>query len=276
MDVRGKSDDRVVAKKPPNNGAPMAPAEVVERRRSTKGNTVQTAASRTQSRLDALDALDRVRVAARRGRRARFTALLHHLTVDRLREGFFALKHEAASGVDGITWEQYDIGLDDRLRDLHRRIHGGTYRAQPSRRVFIPKADGRQRPLGIAALKDKIVQQTVVRVLNQIYEVDFLGFSHGFRPNRSQHDALDALWVGLTARKVNWVLDADIRGFFDNIDHGWMQKFLEHRIADRRILRLIRQWLRAGVSEDGQWTKTTVGTPQGAVTTPPTMLRKSP
>jgi group II intron reverse transcriptase/maturase len=229
---------------------------------------MQAAASRTQSRIDALDALDRVREAARRDRRARFTALLHHVTAERLQEGFFALKHEAAPGVDGITWEQYDVGLEDRLRDLHRRIHEGTYRAQPSRRVFIPKADGRPRPLGIAALEDKIVQQAVVRVLNQIYEVDFLGFSYGFRPGRSQHDALDALWVGLTVKKVNWVLDADIRGFFDNIDHGWLLKFLEHRIADRRILRLIQQWLRAGVSEDGQWTKTAVGTPQGAVASP--------
>ncbi len=234
---------------------------------------MQAAATRTQSRLDALNALDRVREAARRDRRARFTALLHHVTVERLWEGFYALKHEAAPGVNGITWEQYDIGLEDRLRDLHRRIHENTYRAQPSLRVFIPKADGRQRPLGIAALEDKIVQQTVVRVLNQIYEVDFLGFSYGFRPRRSPHDALDALWVGLMRKKVNWVLDADIRGFFDYIDHGRLLKFLEHRIADRRILRLIQQWLRAGVSENGQWTKTEVGTPQGAVATPPTMLR---
>jgi retron-type reverse transcriptase len=176
---------------------------------------MQAAATRTQSRLDALDALDRVREAARRDRRARFTALLHHVTDERLQEAFFALKHEAAPGVDGVTWEQYDINLEARLRDLHRRIHGGTYRAQPSRRVFIPKADGRQRPLGIAALEDKIVQQAVVRVLNQIYEVDFLGFSYGFRPRRRQHDALDALWVGLRRKKVNWVLDADIRGFFE-------------------------------------------------------------
>jgi RNA-directed DNA polymerase len=268
MHAPGKTDDRVVPGKPPNKGVPEASAEVVEGRRSTEGNTMQAAASRTQSRIDALDALDRVREAARRDRRARFTALLHHVTAERLQEGFFALKHEAAPGVDGITWEQYDVGLEDRLRDLHRRIHEGTYRAQPSRRVFIPKADGRPRPLGIAALEDKIVQQAVVRVLNQIYEVDFLGFSYGFRPRRSQHDALDALWVGLTVKKVNWVLDADIRGFFDNIDHGWLLKFLEHRIADRRILRLVQQWLRAGVSEDGQWTKTAVGTPQGAVASP--------
>lgn len=266
--ARGKSDDRVVPEKPPNNAKDDLTAEAVEGRRSTEGNTMQAAASRTQSRLDAWDALDRVREAARRDRRARFTALLHHVTVDRLQEAFFALKHEAAPGVDGLTWEQYDSGLEDRLRDLHRRIHGGTYRAQPSRRVFIPKADGRQRPLGIAALEDKIVQQAVVRVLNQIYEVDFLGFSYGFRPGRGTHDALDALWVGLTGKKVNWVLDADIRGFFDEIDHGWLQKFLEHRIADRRILRLVQQWLRAGVSEGGRWTKTEVGTPQGAVASP--------
>jgi group II intron reverse transcriptase/maturase len=193
---------------------------------------------------------------------------LHHVTIERLEEGFYALKREAAPGVDGVTWEQYETDLEDRLRELHRRIHTGIYRAQPSRRVFIPKADGRQRPLGIAALEDKIVQQAVVRVLNQIYEVDFLGFSYGFRPGRSQHDALDALWVGLMGKKVNWVLDADIRGFFDNIDHGWLLKFLEHRIADRRILRLIQQWLRAGVTEAGQWTKTEVGTPQGAVASP--------
>jgi RNA-directed DNA polymerase len=264
----GKSDGRVVPGKPPNKGVPETPAEAVEGRRSTEGNTTQVAASRTQSRTDAPSALDRVREAARRDRRARFTALLHHVTVERLQEGFSALKREAAPGVDGITWEQYEVGHEDRLRDLHRRVHEGTYRAQPSRRVFIPKADGRQRPLGIAALEDKIVQQTVVRVLNQIYEVDFLGFSYGFRPGRSQHDALDALWMGLTTKKVNWVLDADIRGFFDNIDHGWLLKFLEHRVADRRILRLIQQWLRAGVSEDGQWTKTAVGTPQGAVASP--------
>jgi RNA-directed DNA polymerase len=266
--VHGKSDGRVIPKKPPNRAGSDPTTEVVEGRRPTEGNTIQPTASRTRSRLDALDALDRVREVARRDRRARFTALLHHVTVERLQEGFFALKHEAAPGVDGVTWEQYDVSLEDRLRDLHRRIHEGTYRAQPSRRVFIPKADGRQRPLGIAALEDKIVQQAVARVLNQIYEVDFLGFSYGFRPKRSQHDALDALWVGLMRKKVNWVLDADIRGFFDNIDHGWLQKFLEHRIADRRVLRLIQQWLRAGVFEDGQWTKTEVGTPQGAVASP--------
>jgi RNA-directed DNA polymerase len=226
------------------------------------------AASRTQSRIDASIALQRVREVARRDRRARFTALLHHVTVDLLRESFYALKRHAAPGVDGLTWAQYEADLEARLADLHRRVHLGTYRAQPSRRTFIPKADGRMRPLGIAALEDKIVQQAVVTVLNQIYEVDFLGFSYGFRPGRGAHDALDALWVGLMGKKVNWVLDADIRGFFDAICHGWLVKFLEHRIADRRVLRLVQKWLRAGVSEDGQWSKTEVGTPQGAVASP--------
>jgi group II intron reverse transcriptase/maturase len=268
MHAHGKSDDRVVPEKPPNNDGDDPPAEVVEGRRSTEGNTLPEAASRTQSRLDALIALQRVREVARRDRRARFTALLHHVTVDLLRESFYALKRHAAPGVDGLTWEQYEADLEERIPDLHRRIHLGTYRAQPSRRTFIPKADGRMRPLGIAALEDKIVQQAVVSVLNQIYEVDFLGFSYGFRPRRGPHDALDALWVGLMGKKVNWVLDADIRGFFDAIDHGWLVKFLEHRIADRRVLRLIQKWLRAGVSEDGQWSKTTVGTPQGAVASP--------
>jgi group II intron reverse transcriptase/maturase len=209
-----------------------------------------------------------VRLAARRDRRARFTALLHYVTIDRLWESFYALKRKAAPGADGITWQQYEVNLEDRLADLHQRVHQGTYRAQPSRRVYIPKPDGRLRPLGIAAVEDKIVQQVVVWVLHQIYEVDFLGFSYGFRPERNAHDALDALWMGITGKKVNWVLDADIQGFFDTINHGWLLKFLEHRIADRRILRLIQKWLRAGVSEDGQWSKTDVGTPQGAVISP--------
>jgi RNA-directed DNA polymerase len=268
MHARGKSDDRVIPGKPPNNDGDDPSAEAVEGRRSTEGNTLPEAASRTQSRLDAWIALQRVREVARRDRRARFTALLHHVTVDLLRESFYALKRHAAPGVDGLTWEQYEADLEDRIPDLHRRVHLGTYRAQPSRRSFIPKADGRMRPLGIAALEDKVVQQAVVSVLNQIYEADFLGFSYGFRPGRGPHDALDALWVGLMGKKVNWVLDADIRGFFDAIDHGWMCMFLEHRIADRRVLRLIQKWLRAGVSEDGQWSKTEVGTPQGAVASP--------
>jgi len=210
----------------------------------------------------------RVREVARRDKRVRFTALLHHVNIDLLRESFQALKRQAAPGVDGVTWRQYEVDLESKLRDLHERVHRGTYRARPSKRTYIPKADGRLRPLGIAALEDKLVQQAVVTVLNHIYEEDFSGFSYGFRPGRSQHDALDALWVGLVGRKVNWVLDADIRGFFDTLDHGWLLKFVEHRIADRRILRLIRKWLRAGVSEDGQWSKTEVGVPQGAVISP--------
>jgi retron-type reverse transcriptase len=193
-----------------------------------------------------------------------FTALLHHLTVGLLRESFYALKQGAAAGVDGVTWREYETGLEDRIQDLHSRVHRGAYRAQPSRRVYIPKADGRQRPLGIAALEDKIVQQAVVAILNQIYEVDFLGFSYGFRPERSQHEALDALTVGITTKRVNWVLDADIRGFFDNLNHEWLMKFIQHRVADPRMLRLIQKWLQAGVSEDGSWSETKVGTPQGS------------
>jgi RNA-directed DNA polymerase len=266
MHVGGKSDGCIVPKKPPNKD--RMSAEAVEGRRPTEGNTGQGAAPRTQSRTSASSPLLGVRLAARRDRRARFTALLHYATLDRLRESFYALKRRAAPGSDGVTWQQYEVNLEDRLADLHWRVHQGTYRAQPSKRAYIPKPDGRLRPLGIAAVEDKIVQQVVVWVLNQIYEVDFLGFSYGFRPERNPHDALDALWMGITGKKVNWVLDADIQGFFDTINHGWLLKFLEHRIADRRILRLIQKWLRAGVSEDGQWSKTEVGTPQGAVISP--------
>jgi group II intron reverse transcriptase/maturase len=209
-----------------------------------------------------------VREAARKDKKVRFTALLHHVTVDLLRASYYELKKQAAPGVDGVTWQQYGTEVEAHLRDLHDRVQRGAYRAQPSKRAYIPKADGRQRPLGIASLEDKIVQQALVTVLNCIYEEDFLGFSYGFRPTRSQHDALDALSVGLTWKKVNWVLDADIRGFFDNIDHAWMLKFLQHRIADRRVLRLIRKWLKAGVSEEGTWSESKVGTPQGAVISP--------
>jgi RNA-directed DNA polymerase len=210
----GKSDGRVVPKKPPNNDTKSA--EVVEGRRPTKGNTAQAAASWTQSQQDALLALCRVRIAARKDKRARFTALLHHLTMDHLRDSFYALKRRAAPGVDGVIWEQYEVDLEARLVDLHGRVHRGTYRAQPSKRVYIPKPDGRMRPLGIAALEDKVVQMAVVWVLNCIYEQDFLGFSYGFRNGRGPHDALDALWVGITKKKVNWVLDADIQGFLDH------------------------------------------------------------
>ena len=212
--------------------------------------------------------LDGVRQAASVRKQERFTALLHHLNLALLRESFYALKRQASPGVDGMRWQEYETGLEDRLSDLHSRVHRGTYRAQPSRRVYIPKADGRQRPLGIAALEDKIVQQAVVTVLNRIYEADFKGFSYGFRPGRGPHQALDALTVGIQRKRVNWVLDADIRGFFDNMSHEWVMKFIEHRVADHRILRLIQKWLKAGVSEDGQWSETKVGTPQGAVVSP--------
>ena len=190
------------------------------------------------------------------------------MTVVLLQDSFYALKRQAAPGVDGVTWKEYEAGLEDRIADLHSRVHRGAYQAQPSRRVYIPKADGRQRPLGIAALEDKIVQQAVVTILNQIYEVDFKGFSYGFRPGRSPHQALDALYEGIQRKRVNWVLDADIRGFFDNMSHEWTMKFIEHRVADHRVLRLIQKWLKAGVSEDGQWSETEVGTPQGAVVSP--------
>jgi RNA-directed DNA polymerase len=209
-----------------------------------------------------------VRRVAISDKEVRFTALLHHVTVELLREGFKALRREAAPGVDGMTWEAYGQDLEANLQGLHGRLHRGAYRAKPSRRVYIPKADGRQRPLGVAALDDKVVQRAVVEVLNTIYEPEFLGFSYGFRPGRSQHDALDALAAGIKRKKVNWVLDADVRDFFTSLDHNWMEKFLEHRIADRRVLRLIRQWLVAGVVENGKWTACDEGTPQGAVISP--------
>src|SRR5437868_9940505 len=197
-----------------------------------------------------------------------WSALIQQVMVDLLRDSFFALKRRAAPGVDGMTWREYETGLEGRLVDLHNRVHRRAYRAQPSRRVYIPKADGRQRPLGIAALEDKIVQQAVVTILNQIYEVDFRGFSYGFRPGRNPHQALDALTVGIQTKRVNWILDTDIRTFFDRVSHEWILQFVEHRVADRRILSLIRKWMKAGVSEEGQWSETTVGTPQGSVASP--------
>ena len=212
--------------------------------------------------------LQRVREAARRDSSLRFTCLLHHVTVELLREAYKALNPKAAPGVDGMTWSEYGKGLEERLRDLYGRMHRGGYRAQPSKRTYIYKDDGRLRPLGIAALEDKIVQLAVVWVLQAIYEEDFLGFSYGFRPGRSQHNALDAVWVAIVQRKVSWVLDADIRGFFGSIVHEWMIKFVEHRIGDKRIVRLIQKWLKAGVSEDGEWSSTVVGTPQGATVSP--------
>ena len=267
MHVDGKSDGRAVPTKCPNkSGNPLA--EGMEGRRPAKENTEQTTASQTLSWGDALRGLRGVREAAKRDKRLQFTALLHHVSVLLLESSFYALKRDAAPGVDGVTWTEYETGLSERLKDLHSRVHRGTYRAQPSKRAYIPKTDGRKGPLGIAALEDKIVQHAVMTVLNQIYEEDFLGFSYGFRPGRRQHDALDALWVGIMRRKVNWILDADVRSFFDEIRHDWLLKFVKHRIADRRILRLIGKWLRAGVSEEGQWSKTERGTPQGSVISP--------
>src|SRR5579864_7418051 len=267
MNVQEKSDCAVIPMNRPNKEA-QACAEAGEGRAQTKENIVQSHMPPTQSGTRMSQGLDGVRRAASVRKQERFTALLHHLNVALLRESFYALKRQASPGVDGMTWQEYETGLGDRINDLHRRVHLGAYRARPSRRVYIPKADGRQRPLGIAALEDKIVQQAAVTILHQIYEVDFLGFSYGFRPGRSPHQALDALSVGLHRKRVNWVLDADIRGFFDQMSHEWTMKFVRHRVADHRILRLIQKWLQAGVSEDGQWSETKVGTPQGAVVSP--------
>jgi RNA-directed DNA polymerase len=263
----GESDGQVVPTKRPNKGEQF-PAEGVEGSGPTKGNTEEAHTHRTQGRERVSQGLGGVREAARRNKEQKFTALLHHVTVGLLRDSYYSLKRKAAPGVDGVTWRQYGEGVEERLADLHDRVHRGAYRAQPSKRMYIEKDDGRQRPIGIAALEDKIVQQAVVTVLNQIYEEDFKGFSYGFRPGRSQHDALDALAVGLRRKKVNWVVDLDVRGFFDNVSHEWMEKFIGHRVADRRVIRLIQKWLKAGVSEEGEWSETTVGTPQGGVASP--------
>ena len=262
-----ESDCAILPMKLPNKEA-KAFAEAAEGRARTKENDVQHHTYPTQSGIRVSQGMGGVRRTAQARKQERFTALLHHLTVDLLRESYYALKRNAAPGVDGVSWQEYEHALEERLTSLHQRVHRGTYRAQPSRRVYIPKADGRQRPLGIAALEDKIVQQAVVRILNQIYEVDFRGFSYGFRPGRSPHKALDALHVGISRKRVNWILDADIRGFFDNMSHEWTMKFMAHRIADNRVLRLIQKWLKAGVSEEGEWSETTAGTPQGAVISP--------
>lgn len=262
-----KSDFAIVAMKPANKAGTPA-AEWVEPRAETKGNADPPRTRRTQSRVSVSQGLERVRQAARQRKRQAFTALLHHVDVDALREAFLALKRRAASGVDGLTWQDYASGLEERLQALHRRVHCGTYRALPVRRRFIPKPDGRQRPLGIAALEDKIVQRAVVTVLNAIYEEDFLGFSYGFRPGRGQHDALDALCVAIKGKRVNWILDADIKGFFDAVDHSWLLRFVKHRVGDERITRLVGKWLKAGVLEDGQWCASEQGTPQGAVISP--------
>jgi RNA-directed DNA polymerase len=268
MDGRGKSDSPIVSGKPPNGAAEPA-AEAGERRGLAKGNSVGGTTLRTQRRGGVSSALERVRQAARRDRTQRFTALLHHVyAIERLRVAYEALNPRAAAGIDGETWAHYGQALEANLRDLSGRLQRGAYRAQPVRRAYIPKADGRQRPLGVPALEDKLVQRAVVEVLDAIDDTDFLGFSYGFRPGRSPHDAVDALSTGLLTKKVNWVLDADIRSFFDTLEHGWLVKFLEHRVADRRVVRLIQKWLNAGVLEDGERTCSEVGTVQGGSISP--------
>ena len=267
MHERGKSDGPVVPAKLSNKAVGTV-AEAVEGRGPAKGNTARQTRPGRRAGQGVSSELDRVRQLARADRDVRFTALLHHVTVDRLRDAYRAISPGAAAGVDGITWREYGLDLEANLRDLHARVHRGAYRARPTRRAYIPKPDGRQRPLGVAALEDKIVQRAVVEVLNSIYEADFLGFSYGFRPGRSPHDALDALAAGIKRRKVSWVLDADISDFFGSLDRGWLEKFLEHRIADPRVLRLIQKWLAAGVIENGEWEKTEQGTVQGASVSP--------
>jgi group II intron reverse transcriptase/maturase len=262
-----KSDSAVLAGKSPNKAGRPA-AEVAEQRAGTKRNADQQSTHRTQTRARVTQALNRVRQVARQRKKERFTALLHHVNVDTLRAAFYALKRKAAAGVDGVTWQDYEVNLERNLEDLHGRVHRGAYRPRPSRRTYIPKADGRQRPLAIAALEDKTVQGACVLVLNAIYEEDFLGFSYGFRPGRGPHDALDALVVATTSRKVNHILDADIRDFFGSVNHDWLIRFLEHRIGDKRIIRLIRKWLKAGILEDGIVSVAESGTGQGSVISP--------
>jgi len=244
------------------------PEECVEQRSLAEGNTCRRSTAETQGSGKVSRGLAGVREAARRDKRLRFTTLLHHIDAERLRESYGRLKRGAAPGVDGRCWVDYQDALLDRLDDLHDRLHRGSYRALPSRRVCIAKEDGGQRRLGIAALEDKIVQQAVATVLQAIYEEDFVGFSYGFRPGRDQHQALDALWVGLSETPINWVVDLDIRGYFDHIQHDWLIRFLEHRIADKRVVRLIRKWLRAGVMDGGRWQPTEEGSPQGSVISP--------
>src|SRR3954470_10239627 len=262
-----ESDSVVVAMKPTNK-AERSAAEPVEPRTGTKGNAGQQSTCRAQDRASVSQALERVRQAASQRKKERFTALLHHINPAMLRTAFYALKRDAAPGVDGMTWQTYEQDLDRQIEDLHARVRSGVYRAQPSRRSYIPKEDGSKRPLAVAALEDKIVQRAVAAVLNEIYEADFLGFSYGFRPGRGQHDALDALYVGISSKKVSLILDADIRSFFTEVSQEWTVRFLEHRIGDKRILRLIQKWLRAGVLEDEVVTIEEKGTGQGSVISP--------
>jgi RNA-directed DNA polymerase len=262
-----KSDSVVVAVKSANK-TEQSVTELVEPRTGTKGNASQQSTRRAQNRESVSQALERVRLAARRGKKEKFTSLLHHVDPEMLRTSFYALKRNAAPGVDGMTWDTYEQGLDRRIEDLHVRVQSGAYRALPSRRSYIPKEDGTKRPLAVTALEDKIVQRAVAAVLNEIYEEDFLGFSYGFRPGRGQHDALDALCVGISSRKVNFILDADIRSFFTEVSQEWVVRFLEHRIGDKRILRLTQKWLQAGVLEDEGVTVEEKGTGQGSVVSP--------
>ena len=267
MHDREKSDGRVLPVKLPNNVQGGA-AEAVEGRRPAKGNTTSETRPGRRAGQGAPSELGRVRRMARTDKDARFTALLHHVDVDRLRAAYWALEPKAAPGVDGVTWADYGQDLEENLRDLHARVHRGAYRASPSRRVYIPKPDGRLRPLGVASLEDKVLQRALVEVLNAVFEQDFLGFSYGFRPGRSPHHALDALAAGIVGKKVNWVLDLDFRDYFSTLDHRWLERFLEHRIADRRVLRLIQKWMAAGVIEEGSWTAFDEGVPQGASVSP--------
>ncbi len=267
MNERGKSDSPVVPANLPNKATEVA-AEVGEERGLTKGNMIDLTRAGRSAGSSVSSGLDRVREVARKDKEAQFTALLHHVDVNRLWAAYWAINPKAATGVDRVTWQDYGENLGANLVNLLARVHSGAYRASPSRRAYISKSDGRMRPLGIATLEDKILQRAVVEVLNAIYEVDFLGFSYGFRPGRNPHNALDALATGISRKKVNWVLDADIRDFFGQLDHCWLERFLEHRIADKRVLRLISKWLRAGVIEDGNWSQTVQGAPQGASASP--------
>jgi len=267
MHEREKSGPAIVAEKPTNKAERFA-AELVEPRAGAEGNAGQHSTYRAQNRATVSQALERVRQVARQEKKEKFTTLLHHISTDHLEQAFLDLKEGAAAGVDGLRWQDYEADLERNLEDLHARVHRGAYRAQPGRRVYIPKPDGQQRPLAVAALEDKIVQRATAAVLNAIYEEDFLGFSYGFRPGRGAHDALDALAVGISSRNVNFILDADIRAFFDTVDHDWLIRFVEHRIGDKRIIRLIQKWLRVGVLEDGVVTASDRGTGQGSVISP--------
>jgi len=263
----GKSDPEVVAEKPTNKAEHPA-AESVEPRAGTEGNAGQQSTCRAQNRISVSQALDRIRQVARERKKERFTALFHHISVELLEAVFRELNSDAAAGIDGLRWKDYEADLKHNLEVLHQRLHRGAYRALPARRWYIPKPDGRQRPLAVTALEDKIVQRAVVAVLSAIYEEDFLGLSYGFRPNRGAHDALDALVVGISSTKVNWIVDADIRSFFDEISQSWIIRFLKHRIGDPRIIRLIQKFLKAGILEDGALTVSDKGTVQGSVMTP--------